>query len=250
MRSHSSASPIQHYDDKLPFYKSLAAETLEGWLTLRMSAEGMDSFLESRDMTLPKGLARSTFTEEGTRTDEECVLDAVEVSNRKSDKVQLHLATENDLAHVERLVDGLAVYDKEVDVIHVNREHYLVDGFNGEMPLYKCLLLQNKDDGYFCGMAFFYFGYDIERGRFLHLEDLFIEEEHRRQGGGSLVMATLASIAKRTGCTGFVWQALDWSTAALDFYDSIGGKIMNGRLTTRFSGDALKQFVSCRPPNL
>jgi GNAT superfamily N-acetyltransferase len=216
-----------------------------------MSAEGMDSFLESRDMIPPKHLARnSMLTGEDSPNDEACILEALEVSNSKSEKVQLHLATEDDLAHVERLVDGLAVYDKEVDVIHVNREHYLMDGFNGEMPLYKCLLLQNKCDGYFCGMAFFYFGYDIEKGRFLYLEDLFIEEEHRRQGGGSLVMATLASIAKRAGCTGFVWQALDWSTAALDFYDSIGGKVMDGRLTTRFSGGALKQFISARPPHL
>jgi GNAT superfamily N-acetyltransferase len=211
----------------------------------------MDSFLERRDMIPRESLSRHTMlTEEDTRSDLKCILEALQVSNSKSEKVQLHLATEDDLGHVERLVDGLAVYDKEVDVIHVNREHYLLDGFKGEMPLYSCLLLQNKCDGYFCGMAFFYFGYDIEKGRFLYLEDLFIEEEHRRQGGGSLVMATLASIAKRAGCTGFVWQALDWSTAALDFYDSIGGKIMDGLLTTRFSCGVLKQFVSCRPPNL
>ena len=206
-----------------------------------MSTEGMDSFLSSRTM-LSSSETKATTANHSV---EESILEALKAS--ESEEVQLQLATENDLHHIERLVHGLAVYEKEVEAIHINQEHYHVDGFHGDSPLYKCLLLQNKKEEHCCGMAFFYFGYDVGKGRFLYLEDLFIEELYRGNGGGSLIMATLASIAKSVGCTGFVWQALDWNTPALNFYDKIGAKVLDGLLTTRFSGEALKAFVNNQP---
>lgn len=166
----------------------------------------------------------------------------------QSSDVELHHATMNDLHHIERLVNGLAVFEKEVDAIHVSKEHYLVDGRIGDSttPLYRCLLLWDKKEERYCGMAFFYFGYDVETGRFLYLEDLFVEESMRGKGCGSLAMATLALIAKGAGCTGFVWQALDWNTPALTFYENIGAKVQDGLLTTRFCGESLRNFVKNR----
>ena len=95
-------------------------------------------------------------------------------------------------------------------------------------------------------MAFLYFGYDVDTGRFLYLEDLFVEENMRGKGCGSLVMAALALIAKGAGCIGFVWQALDWNTPALTFYENIGAEVQDGLLTTRFCGETLRDFVKNR----
>lgn len=238
----------QHYQEKSLFYnKELGAETLGGWLTLRMSPEGMDTFLSSRSISTSSQPGEKKMT---TAAVDESILDALSLSNGKSEKVKLHLATEDDMDDIERLVDGLAIYDKEVGVIHVNGDHYRVDGFQGDAPMFKCVLIENQEDKQICGMAVFYFGYDIEQGSFLYLEDLFIDEPYRGKGHGTLFMATLACIAKNVGCTGFVWQALDWSTAALNFYDKIGGKILDGRLTTRFNGDVLRSFVDERPSDV
>lgn len=171
-------------------------------------------------------------------------------TDQASSAVKLHLATEANLEDMERLVDGLAVYDKEVGVIHVNQDHYRIDGFTATSePMFHCLLLEDQADRKICGMAVFYFGYDIEKGRFLYLEDLYIDETYRQRGYGTQCMATLASVASSLGCGGFVWQALDWSTAALNFYDKIGGNVLEGRLTTRFNGDVLRSFVTKRPSN-
>ena len=166
----------------------------------------------------------------------------------QSNNVELHHATMNDLRDVERLVNGLAVFEKEVDAIHVSKEHYLVDGRGGDgtYPLFKCLLLWDKKGERYCGMAFLYFGYDVDTGRFLYLEDLFVEENMRGKGCGSLVMAALALIAKGAGCIGFVWQALDWNTPALTFYENIGAEVQDGLLTTRFCGETLRDFVKNR----
>jgi GNAT superfamily N-acetyltransferase len=212
-----------------------------------MSPEGMDSLVSSSSTEAPSPSGEKTTTMAKVN---EAISEALTSSNGNSDKVKLHLATENDLDHIERLVDGLAVFDKEEGAIHVNCDHYRVDGFQGDAPIFKCVLIENKEDNQVCGMAFFYFGYDVEKGRFLYLEDLFIDKPYRGRGYGSLFMMTLAGVAKNVGCTGFVWQALDWSTAALDFYDKIGGKVLGGRLTTRFAGDALRNFVNTRPSNV
>lgn len=235
----------RHYDDKLPLYNRLGGETLNGWLTLQLDVEAMSSFLSSRNLEVPE----TAPTKEPVVANDE-VNKAIQsvLATTKSAKLEWYLATEHDLPDVERLVDGLATYHNEVDVIHVNKEHYLVDGFReGINPLYKCLLLKNKDDGHCCGMAFFYFGYNLHSGRFVFLEELFIEEDYRGSGGGTLTMATLASIAKCVGCTALVWQSLEWDTAALRFYASIGAKVQEGLLTTRFNGEALKQFVANKP---
>ena len=81
---------------------------------------------------------------------------------------------------------------------------------------------------------------------FLYLEDLFIEEAYRGSGAGTYVMSTLGEMALSLRCKKMVWQALDWNTPALTFYqDKIGAHIVNGLLTTRFAGSSLHEFENC-----
>ena len=69
---------------------------------------------------------------------------------------------------------------------------------------------------------------------------------HRWWPYGSLFMATLALIAKKSDCAGFVWLALNWNTQSLNFYSKIGVKVLDGLLTTGFLGTALKDFAERR----
>jgi hypothetical protein len=41
-----------------------------------------------------------------------------------------------------------------------------------------------------------FFGYFLGEGRFLYLEDLFLEVDHCQRGGGNLIMLTLAKICQ------------------------------------------------------
>jgi GNAT superfamily N-acetyltransferase len=83
----------------------------------------------------------------------------------------------------------------------------------------------------------------LGEGRFLYLEDLFLEVEYRQRGGGNLVMQTLAQICQSLQCTHLYWQALDWNTSGLQFYDKIGAEILEGVMTSRYCGDAMKAFA-------
>ena len=170
---------------------------------------------------------------------------------------RIRLATKDDLTTITKLVQGLADYVKESDAVYLTAEDYLRDGFSDhEEPLFYFLLMDrrqatnesNDDDWIPCGYAAYYFGYEIGSseggGRFLYLEDLFIEEEHRKIGGGSLMMQTLSQIALSLQCSRFYWQALDWNTAGLNFYKKIGATIQQGVITRRYCGDSLRKFAS------
>jgi GNAT superfamily N-acetyltransferase len=92
-------------------------------------------------------------------------------------------------------------------------------------------------------MAFCYLGRKLDSGSFLYLEDLFIEKNYRGNGAGTFIMKSLAALALCLDCSRLVWQALDWNTPALTFYNKLGAKVVDGLLTTRFAGQALKDFA-------
>ena len=167
--------------------------------------------------------------------------------------LKLRRGTEQDAKSILSLVNGLASYEKALEEVHVNETIYRIDG-SGEHPLYHCILLEkemvegddDKDDSpVVVGMGFFYFGYSIANdscGKFLYLEDLFIEEPYRGNGYGKAIMYALADICMQLDCERFVWQALDWNSPALKFYHSIGAKICDGLTTLRFDKDKIASF--------
>ena len=168
-------------------------------------------------------------------------------ANESSESFRLRLSTSEDVETIVRLVHGLAIYEKEPDAVNCTSENYRCDGHSSE-PLYYCLLLDDTTDcetakPHSCGMAFIYFGYEMGRGRFLYLEDLYLEEAYRKRGAGSLVMKFLARMALDMCCKNFYWVALDWNTPALNLYEKIGAKIQKGVLTIRYTQNKLKAFA-------
>jgi GNAT superfamily N-acetyltransferase len=223
-------------------------EMHEEVLTLCMDRGSIDhyasrSFPEMASNTFPgpfsNGLVRKAIN---------TVLDEVN-STKKAGQFCLRLSTEADTKIIERLVQGLADYVKEPDAVLLSADDYDIDGFSLE-PLFYCLIVETtNEDGELhpCGFAFFFFGYQIGKGRFVHLEDLFIESEYRQNGGGSLVMATLAKISQTLELSNFYWQALDWNTGALTFYQKMGAAILDGIKTSRYCShpsNALEKFAN------
>jgi GNAT superfamily N-acetyltransferase len=240
---------------------------LHGWLTLHWPAHDITDFLSS----LSSSSVETSFVMtqyDGTRTaDASTLADIIRTAftatlaatdNNDQSTFRLRLATEQDLDAMSRLVHGLAVYEKELDAVHVTQDHYRCDGFATQQPLFFCVLLDSTrrdgnnddDDGddncssYTCGMAFCYIARKKTGGLFLYLEDLFIEEDYRGGGAGMMVMKALAAVSLSLGCSKMVWQALDWNTPALNFYNKLGAKVVEGLITARFAGEALPSFAS------
>ncbi|GAX14228.1 diamine N-acetyltransferase [Fistulifera solaris] len=228
----------QHYaeDDGEPFYpESTKPETLHGWLTLHWQADSIRSFLSKHSVSI-------LSQDNGVLSLEDTISRVL--ANLRHESYQLRLATEEDLPHICRLVQGLADFEKEYDAVHVTAEHYRADGFRSK-KLFQCLLLDHVSadkETYTCGMAFHYLGATAKDSLFLYLEDLFIEEQFRKNGAGTLLMKALASIGCALNCSRLVWQALDWNTPALTFYGKLGAKVQEGLLTTRYMNETLNAF--------
>jgi hypothetical protein len=60
-------------------------------------------------------------------------------------------------------------------------------------------------------------------------------------------MATLAKISQTLELSNFYWQALDWNTGALTFYQKMGAAILDGIKTSRYCShpsNALEKFAN------
>uniref|UniRef100_A0A7S3P0L7 N-acetyltransferase domain-containing protein n=1 Tax=Amphora coffeiformis TaxID=265554 RepID=A0A7S3P0L7_9STRA len=223
---HRDALPSAYGDNN---HKELTAETLHGWLTIHWEFPELQAFApyskEGNDSTAALS-TKQAFS--------------MALKESHHDRFRLRLATDADIDTIDRLVMGLAVFEKEPESYILSKQQLLQDGFASH-PLYYCILVDDTSlsEPRTCAMAFCYLGSELSKGRFLYLEDLFFEEAYRGKGGGKLLMSTLAKVAQSLGCTKAVWQALYWNSPAINFYNSLGARVQEGLITSRFTGVAL-----------
>lgn len=163
---------------------------------------------------------------------------------------RLRLVVENneeDANAMASLVRGLAVYVKEpLEAIRCTAKDYLQDG-QGSNPFYYCFLIEHNEKETHktstCGIAIVYFGHYMKEGRFLYLEDLYVEEAFRKQGAGSLALQSLTAIGLRLQCESFYWIALAWNRPALDLYKKIGADVQPGLCLHRYTDKKLAEFA-------
>ena len=91
---------------------------------------------------------------------------------------------------------------------------------------------------------FIFYNYSTFQGRpGIYLEDLFVDPQFRGKGIGKALLLHLAQIAVRENCGRYGWQVLDWNTPSIEFYQSLGAKMMREWLTMRVEGAALKNMA-------
>lgn len=71
----------------------------------------------------------------------------------------------------------------------------------------------------------------------LFLEDIFVQEEHRRSGVGRALFRYCVQEALDKGCGRMEWCALDWNVKAMDFYMAQGGRKMDWTFFRMDRGD-------------
>jgi GNAT superfamily N-acetyltransferase len=146
-----------------------------------------------------------------------------------------------DVPLILDLIRALALYERDPDAVVATEADFLRDGF-GPTPRFHVLIAER--DGVAAGFAFYFFAYSTWRGRpVLHLEDLFVPAEQRKQGIGLALMRRLARLAVDTGCARFAWQVLDWNEPAIGFYRALGAEILPEWQNVRVQGEALLRLA-------
>lgn len=121
----------------------------------------------------------------------------------------------SDLKPVLELVKELAAYEKALDMVDNTVERMEEDGF-GDHPVFGFFVAEDQGD--VVGTAIYYYRYSTWKGKRLYLEDIVVTESMRGKGYGKQLFDAVIEKAKETGCTGMMWQVLDWNTPAIEFY--------------------------------
>ncbi|RZU40687.1 GNAT family N-acetyltransferase [Edaphobacter modestus] len=149
-------------------------------------------------------------------------------------------ATPSDVPEMLAFIRELAEYERAPHAAVATAEDLLRDGF-GPRPVFQCLMAEWE--GKPAAMALYFPFYSTWRGNAgIHLEDLFVRPQFRRNGIAKALFARLAAIALERGDR-FQWHVLDWNQMAIDFYKEMGAHMLNEWRIMRIDGDALKALA-------
>ena len=163
-------------------------------------------------------------------------------STRIQAGIHIRPATREDVPLILQFIRDLAEYERAPEAAVARPEDLLRYGFGAE-PKFRVVIAEWN--GQPAGFALFFNNFSTWQGRpGLFLEDLFVRPEFRGKGIGKALLVHLAQIAIREECGRFVWQVLDWNTPSIDFYKSLGAKVLDEWLTMRVEGEALRKLAT------
>ncbi|MBW1298494.1 GNAT family N-acetyltransferase [Aquimarina litoralis] len=146
-----------------------------------------------------------------------------------------------DMPQVLKLIEELAIFEKEPDAVEVTVEDLIKEGF-GEQPLFHCFVAETSTE--IVGLALVYFRFSTWKGRTVHLEDLIVRESMRGTGIGMALYKRVMQYGKEQGVKRVEWNVLDWNTPAVNFYLKSGAKILEGWQVVQMDENGMNAFVS------
>jgi len=149
-------------------------------------------------------------------------------------------AAPEDAALILTFIRHLAEYEREPHAVEMTEEQLLCDGFV-DQSYFECLIAES--DGQPAGFALFFPIFSTWKGRSIHLEDLFVLPEFRKQGIGKALLRRVAAIAVERGCARLQWDVLEWNKLALDFYRALGAVTLDEWRIMRVTGSALNALA-------
>ena len=153
-------------------------------------------------------------------------------------------ANSDDIPMILEFIRELAEYEHLLDQAVATAEDLKRDGFS-EDPKFFVEIAEWKGEP--AGFALWFYNYSTFQGKpGIYLEDLFVRPRFRRKGIGKALLIHLAKFALEQGCGRYQWQVLDWNAPSIEFYESLGAKMIKEWLTMRVAGEALKTLGASR----
>jgi GNAT superfamily N-acetyltransferase len=152
-------------------------------------------------------------------------------------------AAPEDVPQILTFIRALATYEREPDAVHATEADLLRDGFS-ETPRFHALIAE-LDNNTPAGFALYFHNYSTWRGHHgIHIEDLFVQPEHRGKGIGKALLTHVAAIAAAEGCTRLQWDVLEWNAPAIGFYEQLGAKMLLDWRIMRVTNEAIPALAS------
>lgn len=145
-------------------------------------------------------------------------------------------ATKNDANLILDFIKKLAEYEKMENQVVATKE--LLEEWIFDKK--KAEVIFVLEDGKEVGFALYFYNFSTFLGKAgIYLEDLFVLPEYRKKGYGKLLLKTLAKEVHEQGLGRLEWSCLDWNTPSIEFYESLGAKMMKEWKVFRLTGEEL-----------
>lgn len=149
-------------------------------------------------------------------------------------------ALPSDMPDVLKLIQELAVYEKEPDAVNITVETLQEHGF-GDTPLFTCFVAAFNNT--VVGTAICYNRFSTWEGKSLHLEDLIVTASQRGKGVGQKLYDQVMQHGKETGVARVEWVVLDWNKSAISFYKKSGAQFLKDWYLVQMDKNQLDVYV-------
>jgi GNAT superfamily N-acetyltransferase len=150
-------------------------------------------------------------------------------------------ATKNDANLILDFIKKLAEYEKMENQVVATKE--LLEEWIFDKK--KAQVIFVLEEGKEVGFALYFYNFSTFLGKAgIYLEDLFVLPEYRKKGYGKLLLKTLAKTVVEQGLGRLEWSCLDWNTPSIEFYESLGAKMMKEWKVFRLTGEELKNLAN------
>ncbi|XP_046346302.1 thialysine N-epsilon-acetyltransferase-like isoform X2 [Haliotis rufescens] len=156
-------------------------------------------------------------------------------------------AREDDCDEIVRLMQGFATHEGNLHLLKTNVKTLKRDGF-GEKKVFDCFVAeetQSTGRSRLVGYLMYMWSFTTLTGRFLYVEDLFVERDFRRKGVGSALWASAMKLALSWGCGYMQWMAKRGNTSGINFYKQLGAVETNTDNLMTFTLDEDAMTTAC-----
>lgn len=156
-------------------------------------------------------------------------------------RVVIKQATKNDIPILLDFIKKLATFENLLHEVTATEEDLESTLFMKNSNAEAIIAYSNKKPIAFALYFYNYSTFLAKKG--LHLEDLFVLPESRKNGVGKQILKYLANLAIKNNCGRFEWTVLDWNEPAIKFYKNIGAELKKEWILTRISGKNLINLI-------
>jgi GNAT superfamily N-acetyltransferase len=159
-----------------------------------------------------------------------------------STRFEIRKAGKEDVPVILDFIRKLGAYERlsqEIVATEADLEKYLF----GEDKVAEVLIAYEA--GLPVGFALYFRNFSTFLGKpGIYLEDLFVLEEYRGKGYGKKLLARLAALAVEQDYGRLEWAVLDWNAPSIEFYKSLGAKLMDEWIVNRLTGENLQKLAA------
>lgn len=154
-------------------------------------------------------------------------------------KAKVRKGEREDLPSVLALIKELAEYERAGDEVSITLEDLERDGF-GDDPVFGFFIAEVDEK--VVGMALYYIKYSTWKGKCVFLEDIIVNEQHRRGGIGRMLFDEVAKMSRDMHVRRLEWQVLDWNEPAIAFYKKLNARFDSEWINCKLVYDQLQGY--------